>query len=305
MKSSGIIEATSGRSAPTLLTLPKELQDIILDFVHDRQDDKNTTSRKDWEDRECIKQHDSGEDYVKRSFEDHKVNEFLVSKEFFVAASQAWARNQIFAERKLLCIGRSSHRIIGAFAQKVKLRSTQLELIQHFPNMLQLTVEVSVDLFRNLDSEIVVEKDELSKEHFDQLLEHEKHLGELRGLEILRLEADCRVFSYGFNGSETYEAAKAVWTKNVANLEAYLRPRATESKAESPADATCTQADELYHGSAVRSSTNELPEVRVRSSAYEKYGTTDSLHLHETLVAEQLGPRKASLLHRKRAHRRS
>jgi hypothetical protein len=88
-----------------LFNLPQEIQDLIFDYAYPAIDDVITLcERRHWEN--CEKYlHRNEQSYVARPFQHNIINEFMVSKRFFINAARAYVGTQTWHNGPLPAIG--------------------------------------------------------------------------------------------------------------------------------------------------------------------------------------------------------
>jgi len=75
------------RSKPTLLSLPQGLQNMIFDYAYPMVPNVSYLNRRAWEEKD--------QSCPTNLFPEPKVNDFLVSKQFFQNAAKAYMSNQV------------------------------------------------------------------------------------------------------------------------------------------------------------------------------------------------------------------
>lgn len=242
------------RSKPlALLTLPQELQDIIFEFAYPRVS-ADYIHVSDWKSREASRWREARRDYTKKPFPRPLVDDFLVSKAFFVAAAKAWAGNQKFDMRMSFCQGsdRRMQGIVPAFARTVEIDRYDFYLVTSgCISLRSLTIPADERMFWCLEDEVLVWEDELSEKHFEQVVEANFYrLDRLSENVTMTVTAGCL--------KSIKVETNPVWERNVAKLEAYLRKRQTLGQAK-PAtpdwedDSNSRPSTrEIYHNSAVQ-----------------------------------------------------
>lgn len=265
--------SAAAKESPTLFGLPQEVRDIIFDMAFPEIPEYRIIAREQWERQEVRKCRQDRKGYKQKPFV-AKVNDFLVSKSFMVAASRAHIGNQVF-EGDSVCrlYAYGDHRlqgIIAAFATRVLLKHLEMFCLPRLRGLHTLTLRVSPVIFECLGVEIVVEEDELNDDQFELAVQADPNIRELHGIRELHVEPE-------YCGRTT-----AVWSMNVANFEAYLRPRAAapkQKRGSSVDDAKENGSDAVYFGSAVRFGTHELGRPGLDN------GDDDELD-HEQIQAE-------------------
>ncbi|PIA90593.1 hypothetical protein CB0940_11505 [Cercospora beticola] len=230
--------------------LPPELLRMICSFAYGHQSTKRIITRLQWEKDQ--------EDLVKRgtlasapAFK-HHVDHFLVSKRFFLNATEAFIKAQQLDQtgpgsslnRKARLCRQST---IQLFARSVKVNSyADASLLRNFSSL--RNVEVVIDGFK-LESGLPCKKYawlHVFEDHDLANLEFVEHLVLLRGLKTFTCIADTCFYA-------DTERKRQVWQQNVLALEKYVRKFVTAPKPKAALDSSAnnTESTPLYPGSRV------------------------------------------------------
>jgi len=90
---------------PGLLDLPQELLDVVFDLACPRIKAAKFYTENQWKEREVTRRRENHE-YIKRAFPSLKVDDFMVSKHFFILAAKAFIVNQLFERGLQFSTGR-------------------------------------------------------------------------------------------------------------------------------------------------------------------------------------------------------
>lgn len=149
-----VLKAETPPDHMRLLTLPQELQDIIFDYAYPRLSGCKLISRKQW----CEVERDERRkdpNHGMRPFPRLKANDFLVSKQYFVAALKAFVQNQDFDDDiQLLFAGGALEEIrtLLSYATSVTIWGCTPGLLNLLPRVKQLTVGIREEEFEVLES---------------------------------------------------------------------------------------------------------------------------------------------------------
>ncbi|KAK0937578.1 hypothetical protein LTR29_010800 [Friedmanniomyces endolithicus] len=240
------------RAPRPLLSLPQELQDIIFDFAYPRVQ-ADYIHFTEWKIREAKRWRAANRNYTKKPFPRLLINDFFVSKAFFIAAANAWAGNQDFSKGMSFCqepLGRLQG-IVPAFAKTATVKNFQVYFVAPSAvNLRSLTLLVPESQFSCIEDEVIAWEDQLGEKHLRQVAE--KYLFPLKmlsGRVTLKLKAN----DLSTAGVKTTTA----WQSNVANLETYAQKHYILGQAggstRNPGDDLTTRSKQhrIYHKSAV------------------------------------------------------
>ncbi|KAK4615457.1 hypothetical protein CLAFUW4_09909 [Fulvia fulva] len=222
-----VAAASDTNKRSRLLSLPQELQDIIFDFAYPAQDGTKYYDRRDWTDREQeARRRDSSR--VIRPFPSPKVEEFMLSRQYFAGASRAWAANQDFefdtgmsGAFRIPYIDNREYEagIVRKHATTVTvgmyLPSFGARCRQHFACLRVLSIYLSPRDFESTEPKFVWTQT-LDEADF-AVVAGALNLDKLRGLRTLRLVPDTCYYTKSPQEEQQ-------WVDNVRDFEAYLKP---------------------------------------------------------------------------------
>lgn len=244
-----------------LFDLPQELQDIIFDLAYPDEPYADFTNPESWEYEEKEKRKQKGPSYTKRPYPNPKVNEWLVSKQYFVAAAKAWVQNQSLDDgdsRTMLGFGDHPG---GVLAQWLT-RSNSYWDLGKMPSVKCLNIAVHHSEFEGLEDYYPWEC-ELDEEAFMKTRIYQ-YLKDVRGLQSFKAEAMTIYIA------EDNEKATAIWTSNVHAFGAFMErlvTRPEDEGAESVSDDDLDGPTPLYNESLVFF---DAPMARIESKAERK-----------------------------------
>ncbi len=201
-----------------LLTLPQELRDNIfaLAFPH-RKDGKNI-SRSEWMYSDMRGWNNSnGTSAIMPSF-DHKVNDFLVSKAFFVEAARAFVINSTG-----FCLRTAKDSLGDAWSCRSKIFAEYTTAVT--------TDSLDLNLCRNLtnltSARILVSRYEFEDWDYDDVWKYSVTAEEVRGLQLYESAMSCsglRKIKIVDNEREAIrsDVEQAVWAQRLAMLQTTL-----------------------------------------------------------------------------------
>ncbi|KAK5123892.1 hypothetical protein LTR85_002088 [Meristemomyces frigidus] len=145
--------AISTQAEPTpprhLWQLPREIRDLIFDHVYPHEEGFAPMSHRDWDAHEKERSRPSVE-HVARRFPTHKVNDFMVSKQYFLAASGAYISNQTFSHDCAdLFVDEGG--IIYQWMTAAQAHSRYMQWLHSFPRLRHVTVEIDEEAFEALE----------------------------------------------------------------------------------------------------------------------------------------------------------
>lgn len=248
-----------------LFTLPRELQDIIFDLAYSQENDTCILTRSSWRERqkELRREHTIASKYEAKPFPSPKVDDFTVSKQFFVAASRAWVTNKDFCNIDPIAAGvlhfDQPKGIMWAFIRELRCELWQTRFrVDELPALKVLKIAVPVRAFEKLEPEKLAWQDTLDEADFTRVMpkmmwdRDYEPLTMLRG-RLQRLECEADRCPYGTTAEE-----KEVWASNVRALETFLKARIAVGKEMHPTSESSmavTALQPLYPGSEVRCGT--------------------------------------------------
>ncbi|KAK3718322.1 hypothetical protein LTR37_005135 [Vermiconidia calcicola] len=164
-----------------LWRFPQEIQDCIFQLAYPTKPDLNIRFKDDWDSSEREKKKFDREGYTTRPFPSYKVDDFMISKRFFLSA----------ADPHLLHFLLNSNGMLKQFARKLEWESSWFnkELVE-FTNLKELKLCIDERAFGGIKLkdawEDVFKQDELEQ------LRIVRSLGALRGLTTFALQpAEC------------------------------------------------------------------------------------------------------------------
>ena len=243
------------RPGVSLLDLPQEIQDIIFSLAYPKVDPFKYIIKEDWDFEERERRRKNRDGYTPRPFPQPKVCDFLVSKQFFVAAARAYVGNQTFNRMTGIRLSRPSFDwsrpyvrclgIAGEFMTEAVIDVWHTNFGDMPPSLKRLTIELAYYQFEILEPKLVWE-DYLSDDDCKTVMVKETY-DRLVGLQEFHLVP----------GGCYYANTKAktdIWHANVRKFESFVRPYGTRPKdAQHEGDQGMTpgQAVPLYRGSKV------------------------------------------------------
>lgn len=234
-----------------LLYLPQELEDIIFNLAYPCQPDAIWLDHNDWVKKERSKQRADRTCYTTRAFPRTKVHEFLVSKQYFVAAARAWVGNQkIDTERSpafdFVPTGMAGG-IVSAYVVDMRCSLYNFigtRMVYLLPRLVALEIVVDYWKFESVKPRTAWD-DELTVQDFNEV-EAVMKLTYLSGLRKFKLIPD-RCYH-----ADT-EAQKERWARNVQAFEDLLRPYVVGKRLpEASAIAEKNNEGRLYTESVIR-----------------------------------------------------
>lgn len=214
-----------------LLSLPLELQDMIFKFAYDRPVETTFIDSRSWRSRQKMERRQSRPtlSYL-QSYPGSKVASFLVSKQYFVAAAQAYVSSAPISLEQTL-----GHRfellqrgILAAFVQELT-GLYEFSLHGHLPSVKVLQVMVGTSRFEAEDEEergedeLPVMQQQLAEADFPKSLVC--MLDKFKGLKKIKLTP--RRFS------DLEPAEEAHWQANIKILEGIVKRRVLVSPTSS------------------------------------------------------------------------
>ncbi|KAK6393946.1 hypothetical protein LTR65_002323 [Meristemomyces frigidus] len=208
---------TSGRSNVHLHGLPREIQDIIFEYAYPPVADLKLVDRRQWEFREKQRRMEASNTHEVAPFPSSKVNDFMVSKEFFAVAAEAYMKNNSTSisdnASYLLTMTMMSGGITAAYLTHVKVLLMLANQLPSLPKLQRLTLTMSP-----ADFDVVKTNhpliDELDPSDFAQLNEIE-YITKLRGLQEVRVQSVLHVRAVSDDQKHTLQA-------NMDGLKAFL-----------------------------------------------------------------------------------
>ena len=241
-----------------LWRMPQEIIDIIIDMAYGHNSRDGVKTIRAWNEEEIRRKKHGGHEYEMKPFKP-KVDDFIVSKAFFVLAAKAWFGEQTWLDgptyKSSFFRGRLFYEY-GTYIQRPA--DSRLEAIVSCPRLHTAHIDVSPDHFDEL---ILSDNSPAS----DPKLPWLDQLGP-SDFEKLRITAAIKKAS-GLRHFSLRETAcyfpknddeREMWHTNVKALEQYLRPFVTGPKKTPEDDYPGDRPRPLYSGSRVCWETSEL-----------------------------------------------
>lgn len=241
-----------------LWRMPQEIIDIIIDMAYGHNSRDGVKTIRAWNEEEIRRKKHGGHEYEMKPFKP-KVDDFIVSKAFFVLAAKAWFGEQTWLDgptyKSSFFRGRLFYEY-GTYIQRPA--DSRLEAIVSCPRLHTAHIDVSPDHFDEL---ILSDNSPAS----DPKLPWLDQLGP-SDFEKLRITAAIKKAS-GLRHFSLRETAcyfpknddeREMWHTNVKALEQYLRPFVTGQKKTPEDDYPLDRPRPLYSGSRVCWETSEL-----------------------------------------------
>ncbi|KAK4952066.1 hypothetical protein LTR10_009986 [Elasticomyces elasticus] len=215
------------RETPHLMTLPQEMLDMIFALAYTRSESIPIISSKAWEKGAREGQRGNGS-WIPRPFPETKVQEFLVSKEFFSNAAKAFMHNNIIraTDRYTLAPVETLWQVLSGGIARAWLRNLYTRYstlpIPLLGNVKSLTIGVDPYCFQA--TPLRPWNDEFQEEHI--LREHLiPRLLELRGFSYFSLHID----TMDDHRIDTPERLQC-WRRNMERLGSLIRSRVLQPK---------------------------------------------------------------------------
>lgn len=219
-----------------LFELPQELQDEVFQLAYTQADDRvKVIGEKEWQEQE-IERDLNDQDFQPRDF-DHKINDFLVSKRFFVAAARAYVENCPCQRRIWTALGM---KIFGAFQTSLSMEWLEFDSGFYRDFFSVKDFQVSMDPLDfgckppRLAFNTRMQDDQIMKSSSFELLK------QMSGLRTLELKTTWE--------SPTANAGTAIWKANLKSLERLVTPFALRPREDTLA---LSSPMPLYPGSDV------------------------------------------------------
>lgn len=279
-----LFESQSSTSAPThfrLYDLPQEIRDSIFDLAYPTiSSDVQLVSKHSWDIDECQRSMED-DHFEPRDFK-YKVDEFLVSKRFFVEAAQAFARNQT-------CPPTVMEGILSAYCMKFDIDVSDLYVFSSSPNARHVRLRVRPRDFGSNASHLVT-RTMLEDAQIANTTIY-KDLERLSGLVNLHVEAADLAMDMSNSNARI-----ATWQANLKILEKLLQPTALQAKVfeeyamEKAREALAQGAPmRLYPSSEVLSDRSQLADTFANIPAQWARGSP----IVELLCGEAKGERRS------------
>jgi len=253
--------SSSATSAPyfRLFDLPQELQDIVFGFAFQHDGTQRIVFKRAWQTEEDERRRRDRSTFVPKPFPALMVEQWLVSRRFFLAASAACFESMDpinNPSQQSTCIEFVFRKggLCQEFARNLSLDVVHvsghliplvMDEMASFRRLRSLVLVVGVGIFEVLEAEgKFAWQDELGEDEFERVLDATR-LGSLTGLEKLHLRpAELGVHTHGLHEQLVFEC-------NLERLDSYARVNllGAPRPASSPVEGRGWQP--LYMGSEV------------------------------------------------------
>lgn len=243
-----------------LWSLPQEILDEIFDFAFPADPDLKLATKSSWESGELFK-HKRDETHLIRKYAP-KVNSFLVSKRFLLAAARAYSRNQLWHQNMMNSLHILSIPLLLNSARSIGTMlhcGSELEELAHTPGIKTLAVQLDESVFdiSNGDSDTLQPKyawrEAFAHEECIQLPIMQR-VARLKYIQHLIILPSYCVYT-------TTEAQRQIYDKNIECLEKAMQKTLDGVKTAYSADQdeslscsplyensrVCTLCPELHH----------------------------------------------------------
>lgn len=218
----------SDHHLPDLFSLPQAILDHIFTVSYPPIPNLRLITLSTWHARSLHRQNRSSTPSI---LSDPKVNDFLISKRYFLLASKAWISNQTFSDldfvqsAKYIGNQREERKLGGiffSFAKRFRLKSRHLPCICDFPSLEEAIIDVDDDVFagskpREAWKEVFAEEELVSLAFFAALLNQGKRLKS-----VVLLPAPC-VYALG-------DEEEKIWRRNIRRLEGLINERLSSTE---------------------------------------------------------------------------
>lgn len=259
-----------------LFSLPQEIQDIIFDLAYPTDSGFQAISTSQWEERETDSSRKYGHSYERRPFPSVKVNEFLVSKRFFLSAAKAFVSHQLFDDDFLRIKANSGDwGVIHQFLTKIEVTPLTLFMTLRSagvpPDLKHMTINLSEHAISDAVAPRFVWDDELNSKDLMMVI-RSLQLDRLMGLKSLYITSD---HFYARRPAE-----EVIWQMNLRKLESLARALVTRPRYQKKV-LSLRDAQALYPDSRVSMTGNtSLVEELISKSASQRM-ETPALRVHE------------------------
>lgn len=264
---------TQSHKPQNLMDFPQELLDIIFDLAYPRLDGVTYIRKLAWDNREVERKRSDRANHTKQPFPSAKVNQFLVSKRFFVLAAKAFVANQAFGwNLNFAAIGMHGGvpgGIVHEFLTEVTIGYYDVFWAVELPSLKAVTMQLCPTFFEFLGEDVCVWQDALT----DDGIERAAHkittasrgsISSFRGLRDF--QAEPRLC---WHAKEDWQ--RDMWRANVEKFAAYVRTLVTQPRGE-PDELEVPQNSPYRWASRNRS--RELRHVRLYTNSEVSFGTS-------------------------------
>ena len=202
---------------------------MIFNLAYPQQEGIDVYFKDDWERTQKINKKLDRDGYTIQPFPVHKVNEFMVSKRYFLGAASAWMSAQKWEDnvsyvRPRTDVRRFTREEVGLFlpfAQDVTIPHYYLDTVDKIDNLRRLKLELNERAFEDIEEKDAWE-DELEADDL-QGLPVLSDLSSLRGLKEFSIVSSNCLYA-------NTPAKQRTFDDNVKVLEAIVKPRVMTPK---------------------------------------------------------------------------
>ncbi|KAK0314979.1 hypothetical protein LTS16_001388 [Friedmanniomyces endolithicus] len=198
-----------------LLTLPQDIRDTIFTLAFPHKEDVKNISHREWMYRDMIGWHSYDRTSAIMPSFDHKVNDFMVSKAFFVEAARAFVSNSTgfspyTAKDSLGAAWSCRSKIFAEYTTAVTTDSLDLDLCRNLTHLTSVRILVGLYDFEDVD--------------FDDMWQYPVTAEEARDLQLYASAMSCQGLTeiqIGDNEREAVlsDAKQAVWAQRLEALQ--------------------------------------------------------------------------------------
>lgn len=222
-------QSTTAEDSPgtgtQLFDLPQEIQDMIFDYAYPKVNDLKILYKRTWDFKEKRKRKERGKGYKIQQFPSLKVDEFLVSKRFYLAAAKAFIGNQLWIHPYPYAWESKprDNNIICKFSKTAVDSLSAAGHIDSLPSLRKITFEVDQYPFETLKTRYPWEQ-QLTAADFKEVADHYR-FGSLAKLQEFN-------FKFGRSYYIRTKDERDTWDSNMRGFEAYVRAYVEEEKAK-------------------------------------------------------------------------
>ncbi|KAK5675890.1 hypothetical protein LTS10_011622 [Elasticomyces elasticus] len=240
---------------PHLMALPQEILDMIFELAFAGSGRLTIIAGVAWLDKkgtaEAISRNRSQGSHIIRPYLGRKVDEFMVSKTFFVTAAAAYMRNQVVCGTDLVSLQLCTSTGIG----KAWLRTLDCKMatLPTKPILTLRSLVISIGSYQFESVGLKPSDDELVEADFAKIRFIDDLLG-IRGLKAFQLHDTGR-------HRVSNPSDRARWDRNVQRLDTLIRSKVLQPKAENTSTYRASgvhTSSALYPGSLVSSTGSKL-----------------------------------------------